>query len=99
MSNNIPEYLSLFDPEELIVCSFRYYVGRRTISTVSFANNLRKNWESLPDRVKSVIGNDLEFEIKSFYEDDAPFSPLGDPCDREAWMNLYQKYLDTKDRL
>lgn len=75
------------DLDGLILCTFRYYLGRKTIHANYFARSLAKVISELPRRVQYLIKRDLE---KAFErdEDDSNFSPLGDECDKREWKKV-----------
>lgn len=88
-------------PSDLVFWSFRYFLGRRTIATTCFAEDLAKAWPHLDKRVQELIMGELERE---FERDDKVrnsgllgcYMPLGDDCDRKAWemvRNAYWKQL------
>lgn len=81
---------SFFDEDELIHAAFRYYLGRRTISTCAFAQDLAKAWDHIGEATKMMIGN----ELMQAYEDaekHPDWNPLGDECDREMWDLVKEK--------
>ena len=79
--------ISLFDEEELIHASFRYYLGRRTIATCAFADNLAKAMPLLSKNTREMILR----ELKKAFEEEArnpDWKPLGDECDKQAWTGV-----------
>lgn len=88
------------EPDDFIFWSFRYFLGRMTIATCAFAQDLAKAWEYLNDRTKEQIKKELE---QAFERDDemradekcsGRYYPLGMDCDRKAWelvRNVYNK--------
>lgn len=91
-------------PSDLVFWSFRYFLGRMTIATVSFAENLAKAWPFLDERVQKLIKRELEHEFElddraradraekgeqSIYKYSLP---LGMDCDREAWQKVRDAY-------
>lgn len=89
--------LSYFDgaPDELVFWSFRYFLGRRTIATCCFAEDLAKAWPYLNERCASMIRRELDEE---FAKDDRArseglgYKTLGDDCDRDAWEKVRKAY-------
>jgi hypothetical protein len=77
MSKTIVKPTEFFDPNELVHASFRYYLGRRTISACAFAGDLAKAAPALEKNTRQMIIR----EIKQEQEREA----LGDACDIEAW--------------
>ncbi len=82
-------------PSDLVFWSFRYFLGRMTIATCSFANSLAKAWPHLDEDVQKLIMNELEQE---FEQDDIAraenqdYKPLGHDWDREAWQKVRNAY-------
>jgi hypothetical protein len=81
----------------LVLCSFRYYAGRRTALVTAFAVDLAKAWPYLSVKVKGMIRRELD---QLFESDDrareagtAGVKPLGDDCDRAAWRLVKAQYL------
>jgi len=92
--------INIFDGkiDDLIFWSFRYFLGRMTIATDCFARDLVKAWDLLSDRIKELIGKELE---EAFEDDDKARAdkknkykiyPLGHDCDRESWQLVREKY-------
>ena len=92
-------------PSDLVFWSFRYFLGRMTIATVSFAEDLAKAWPFLDERVQQLIKRELEHEFElddraradkaekgeqSIYKYSS--MPLGMDCDREAWQKVRDAY-------
>jgi hypothetical protein len=82
-----------FDINELIHASFRYYLGRRTISACFFAQHLARAWDRLNDQTREMIGKELlkAYEQADKYPD---LKVLGDQCDREMWDLVKAKVTD-----
>lgn len=84
-------------PSDLVFWSFRYFLGRMTIATCTFARDLAKAWPHLDERVQQLIMQELERE---FERDDRVrasclkdcYKPLGAECDREAWQLVRNAY-------
>lgn len=88
--------------DDLVFWSFRYFLGRQTIATCQFAEELSKAFPLLNKRVKNLIRRELD---RSFQEDDKArknnekFLPLGLDCDRQQWQKVREAYLaDTGTR-
>jgi len=85
--------------DELVFWSFRYFVGRMTISTCVFAQDLARAWPDLGVNTKKQIRDELE---RAFEEDDAlqkefpnkgmGYRRLGWDCDRAAWEKVREAY-------
>jgi hypothetical protein len=97
-ARNLPRNTSLlqhFDLEELVHSSFRYFLGRRTISTCAFARNLAAAWPLLSQSTRVMIGR----ELAHAYAEAARYperQPLGADCDREAWDAVRDAMEETK---
>ena len=84
-----------FDANDLIHASFRYYLGRRTISANYFAKRLAESWLHIHRLTRMMIGN----ELLQAYEDaekHPEWKPLGDQCDIEAW-DLVKKRIEQDE--
>lgn len=81
--------------DNLVFWSFRYFLGRMTIVTTVFAQNLAAAWPLLSGVTKDLIKRELE---DAFERDDrcrkegVTYKPLGDDCDREGWQLVRNKY-------
>ena len=88
-----PHRLSIDDLDMLWIGSFRYYLGRMTISTHSYCDSLMCNWGVIPNRAKVVIARDLGDAIKR--DDDRresgdAYRPLGHDCDSQKWREVWK---------
>lgn len=82
-------------PSDLVFWSFRYFLGRMTIATCMFAEDLAKAWPYLDSRVQSLIKRELEEGFKRDDEARAEkrdWKPLGHDCDRAAWQKVRDAY-------
>ena len=91
-------------PSDLVFWSFRYFLGRMTIATVCFAEDLAKAWPYLTPNVQGLIKRELEEEFER--DDEARLRktestvanqyfrsfPLGHDCDRAAWQKVRDAY-------
>jgi len=80
------------DLEMLWIGSFRYYLGRMTISTHSFSEMLVQHWGNIPDRAQFVIKRDLAEEIQrddSDRERGSEHKALGHDCDSNMWRAVF----------
>jgi hypothetical protein len=89
MKNEVKhDHLKKFDPHSLLIAATRYYVGRMTIGSCAFAQELASAWPEIPEDTKGIIRRDLE---RDFDRDDEArkrgdeFLPLGADCDRAGW--------------
>ena len=85
--------LSKDDLELLWIGSFRYFLGRMTISTHSYCDSLMRNWSAIPDRAKFVIGREL-FEAIERDDHDRKvcedYNALGHDCDSQKWREVWK---------
>lgn len=85
--------LSVDDLDMLWIGSFRYYLGRMTISTHSFCELLITNWAEIPKRAQVVIKRDLFEEIQRDDRDresDRDHKALGHDCDSRKWREVWK---------
>ena len=80
------------DLDMLWIGSFRYYLGRMTIATHSFAESLVQHWGDIPERAQVVIKRDLQDAITR--DDDCRangdnYKPLGHDCDSKMWRAAF----------
>jgi hypothetical protein len=77
-------------PDELVFWSFRYFLGRKTIRSCTFAEDLAKALPHMDKRVVHMIREELEeaFARKN----------VGMACDRSAWERVRQAYADKKNK-
>lgn len=91
-------WINNFDEEFLVIATFRYCVGRRTISACFFAKELAENWHILPENIQIIIKRELN---RAFEEDDTArknnetYLPLGMDCDRQAWQLVKNAYFSS----
>jgi hypothetical protein len=91
-------------PSDLVFWTFRYFLGRRTIHTVVFAQNLAESWASLDERVQHLICRELEaaFEAderaRTNKYNTGSVAPLGDDSDREAWAKVRAAYKNKNEK-
>ncbi len=86
-------HLSVDDLEMLWIGSFRYYLGRMTISTHSYCDSLIRNWSTIPERARSLIERDLLEEIKRDDRDrerGSEHKALGHDCDSQKWREVWK---------
>ncbi len=94
----INKNLSTDDLEMLWIGSFRYYLGRMTISVHSYCDSLMEHWGDIPERAQFVIKRDLSEAIQfddNYRYSDSPHKSLGHNCDSQKWrevMNFISKF-------
>ena len=77
--------------------ALRYYLGRRTYAVTDFCQILVQEWDDLPEGLQGLIKRDVEEEFKRDDEHRRHYSknlPLGDNCDREAWITVRALWQD-----
>ena len=85
-------------PDDLVFWSFRYFLGRMTIHTCCFAEDLARAWSHLDERVAGLIRKELDEafrkddELRSDEKCSRLYSPLGMDCDRAAWECVRRAY-------
>lgn len=84
MKNSERELLQIFQVDDLIHSSFRYYLGRRTIATCAFARSLAAAWPLIAKHTREMIARELS-QAYAEAERNPEWKPLGDDCDRESW--------------
>jgi hypothetical protein len=102
MKNNDAKLAKCFlgGVQDLVFWTFRYFLGRKTIATCCFADELSKAWPLLNDKNKVMIRRELlrEFDIdnkaRKDWKSGMKWFPLGDDCDRAAWL----KVLDAAEK-
>jgi len=104
MSN--AKILKCFDDNsasELVFFAFRYFLGRCTIATCRFADNLAMAYPLLEKRYQDLIRRELD---EAFARDDRErkgkpsywHGELGHACDRESWDKVRQAYINGNTR-
>lgn len=88
-------HLATFDAHTLLIAATRYYIGRMTITTASFAETLAVAWPDIPEHTRTIIQRDLE---GAFEDDDrarrtgSAYFALGADCDRLGWERVRQAW-------
>jgi len=91
-------------PSTLVFWAFRYFVGRMSIHTVVFAQNLALNWEHLDERTQLAICTQLEslFEaddkVREAKHYSVPILPLGNSENRQAWEKVRAAYKHSNEK-
>lgn len=70
------------DLHDLLVCAFRYALGRRTYITSHIADLVKKYGYALPHQVKKQMASDIEHAIEH--------DLAGDEMDVRVWQELRQ---------
>lgn len=70
------------DFQTIIICAFRYCLGRTTYVTDEMANILQDNISKLTDNTKAVIIKDIQYSAEN--------NRLGMNCDRVVWLKLLE---------
>lgn len=82
-----PEFnLDADDFNDLIVCAFRYALGRRTYIVHTITEIIKTNLSALDSRTIEVMLRDIEHQHE--YEKVGIEKAFGDDCDRERWMEV-----------
>jgi len=61
----------------ILMCAFRYALGRRTYIVDIIANEVKNNWDELPEYMRTLVHKEINEAISGGY--------IGDDCDRESW--------------
>jgi len=84
-----------FSVPDRIYSTFRYYLGRQTAYSVTFAQKLAEAWPLLPPSIAGMIAAELD---AAFADDDLARDldwtdrPLGQDIDRAAWELVRRAY-------
>lgn len=82
-----PEFnLDVDDLNDLIVCAFRYALGRRTYIVHTITEIIKANLSALDSRTIEVMLQDIERQHD--YEKVGLEKAFGDDCDRKRWMEV-----------
>lgn len=78
------------DLKDIVICSLRYALGRKTYITSLVADYIMEHKELIDNRVKMIMLKDLEdyFENRNDYYKD-------DECDYQSWLKL-KKWLEER---
>jgi len=75
----------------MAIAAFRYCLGRMTYIVPACAEWLEREWPRFPKRDRAVISRELSEAIEEDAQaraDGKEYSPLGNDCDRAAWVKL-----------
>ena len=79
------------DSNMMVICAFRYCLGRRTYVVGDCVDWLIHIWPQLNTHSRFIIERDLREEIARddrSRESGSDYLPLGMDCDREDWLRL-----------
>ena len=77
------------DLKDIVCCSLRYALGRRTYITSLISDYIMEHSELVDSRVKQVLLRDLEWYFH-LWEDG---KQIDDKCDYETWYH-FKKWLE-----
>jgi hypothetical protein len=81
MMKNLKLELSDIDKELMLICAFRYALGRRTYIVSSIAQIIKNNWNNLPVERKEFFKNEIREAIAH--------NDIGDPfIDKPTWNEI-----------
>lgn len=72
------------DADIILVCAFRYALGRRTYVVDCVANEILRKWKYLRDSDKSLF-------VKEILEHKNVYGNLGMECDAKSWERIIEK--------
>ena len=67
----------------VLLCAFRYALGRRTYVVSEMVHEIISNWDRIRTQDKEIIKRDINAH-KELYGD------LGDTCDEEEWNKILE---------
>lgn len=78
------------DLKDIVCCSLRYALGRRTYITSLISGYVMEHPELIDERVKGIMLKDIEeyLECRNIYYKD-------DECDYQSWLKL-KKWLEER---
>ena len=78
------------DLKDIVCCSLRYALGRRTYITLLISGYIMEHPELIDERVKGIMLKDIEeyLECRNIYYKD-------DECDYQSWLKL-KKWLEER---
>lgn len=69
----------------ILICAFRYALGRRTYVVGSIVREIHRVWNSLSERDRELIVGEIgEYREK--------FGNLGHACDERDWISVVDKH-------
>lgn len=69
----------------ILICAFRYALGRRTYVVESVVREIHNSWGDLPENDKDLI-------VKEILEYKHRFGTIGDIFDEDAWMSIVDRH-------
>jgi hypothetical protein len=77
------------DLADMLICAFRYALGRRTYVTSTMSEHLRTYWACLPRAWQELVQREIREAIDS--------GCAGDNCDIQSWQTLLVLPIKTQD--
>lgn len=74
----------------VLVCAFRYALGRKTYVVGAIVGEIHKSWNSLSE-------NDKELFVREISEYERTYGNLGHDCDRRDWMTIIERFKAEKE--
>jgi hypothetical protein len=69
----------------ILICAFRYALGRRTYVVGVIVEEIHRLWNSLSE-------NDCELIVREILEHKKKFGNLGHECDEKEWMSVVDRH-------
>lgn len=82
------------DDDAILLCAFRYCLGRKTYVVAECAGWLRSRWPTLGNAVRGIILGEIGRALDA---DAARPGKIGMDMDREVWRGLFGE-LSARDR-
>lgn len=76
--------------EVLVLCAFRYCIGRRTAVVSEMVEHLLGNWSELSEHFRFLILSEISWSVEH--------GLCGDPCDIREWRKITDAF-GTKEEL
>jgi O-glycosyl hydrolase len=76
--------------EMLVICAFRYNLGRMTYSVSDFVAFVIENVAALSFKAKALMLKELEYAVNLEKTGFADKKPLGMDMDRKQWLMLLE---------
>ncbi len=73
------------DYQLILICAFRYALGRRTYVVDSVVKAIHNEWGLLQD-------SDRELMVREILEYKDRFGQIGDVFDEDAWMSIVDRH-------
>ena len=77
----------LTDYQLVLICAFRYALGRRTYVVSSVVKAIHQEWGMLQE-------SDKELMVREILEYKTRFGQVGDVFDEDAWMSIVDRHRD-----